>query len=74
MRKITSNEVEALLTEKEVAGALNLKVSTLQRWRWDGSGPPYVKLGAAVRYRRSDILAFVEANERNSTSDAGSKP
>ncbi|MFN7180442.1 helix-turn-helix transcriptional regulator [Hyphomonas sp.] len=35
------------------------KVS-LERWRTEGQGPPYVKLGRLVKYRRLDIDAFME--------------
>ena len=35
---------------------------TLEQWRHIDCGPPYIKLGAAVRYRRSDVDAWLEAN------------
>jgi len=41
---------------------------TLQRQRLEGRGPPFVKIGAAVRYRRSDLDAFITSNRRTSTS------
>ena len=51
-----------LLTEQEVAGLLNIAVKTVQNWRWKGEGPRAVKLGKrAVRYRRADVEAFIEA-------------
>jgi len=36
---------------------------TLERKRWTGDGPPYVKIGGAVRYRLDDIEAY-EAEQR----------
>lgn len=51
-----------LLDESEVAATLNVAVQTLRNWRWRGEGPRFVKLGKrAVRYRRGDLDAFVEA-------------
>ncbi len=61
-----------LLTETEVARILGFSVRTLQKWRVRGEGPPFMKVSArAIRYRRSDIKAWVEANMRISTSDTG---
>jgi hypothetical protein len=62
---------DQLLTEREAASCLKLRIATLQRWRWAGKGPRFVKLEGAVRYDPSDLIAFVEASRRQSTSDAG---
>ena len=61
------------LDEKETARFLKLKVKTLQAWRCRGDGPRFLKLGRAVRYRLSDIEAFVNERTRTSTSDPGPK-
>lgn len=51
-----------LLAENEAAAALAVAVHTLRNWRWKGEGPRFVKVGKrAVRYRRADLAAFVEA-------------
>ena len=44
-----------LLTEHRVAELLGWHLFTLQRARRDGSGPPALRLGSRVRYRRSDL-------------------
>ena len=52
-----------LLDEREVAAALNVALNTLRNWRWKGEGPRFVKIGKrAVRYRRSDVYAFIEGD------------
>ena len=57
--KITSAD---LLSEREVSEDLNVALNTLRNWRWRGEGPRFVKLGKrAVRYRRADVDAFIEA-------------
>ena len=42
---------------------------TLQRWRAEGRGPKWVKLGRLVRYRKSSLDAEIEANTVTSTSE-----
>ena len=61
----------ALVNETGAASILGLSVKTLSRWRWAGNPPPFVKIGAAVRYDRADLEAFIEAGRRTSTSDQG---
>lgn len=51
------NETE---DEKEVARLLGKSVKTLQSWRGKGYGPRFLKIGHSVRYRRSDIEAWLE--------------
>jgi len=51
---------KVLLTTKEAAAYLNIKPETLTTWRWAGKGPKAVKVGSSVRYRMSDLEAFIE--------------
>lgn len=46
----------------------DLKPETLEAWRCRGGGPRFVKLGRSVRYRESDLDAFIESRLRASTS------
>lgn len=48
-----------LLTTEEAAAVLNLKRATLDNWRTLRTGPRWLKIGAAVRYLRRDLLAFL---------------
>ncbi len=65
----------ALINETEAAAILGLSVKTLRRWRWAGRGLRFIKLGkgGAVRYDPADLVAFIEAGRRTSTSDSGSE-
>lgn len=45
----------AHLTETDVARRCKLSTRTLQRWRYEGTGPAYLKLGGKVVYRLADI-------------------
>ena len=60
-----------LVNEAGAALVLSLSVKTLRRWRWAGRGPRFIKIGAAVRYDPADLVAFIEAGRRQSTSDLG---
>lgn len=55
-------ELNPLLNEHEAAKYLGMSVMTMRDWRNKSRGPVYVKLGTAVRYRASDLKAFVEGN------------
>jgi hypothetical protein len=59
-----------LLTETEAAQLRRPSVRTLQAERVRGGGCPFVKLGRSVRYRRADVLRFIESNVKVSTSQA----
>lgn len=56
--------LEKLLTVKEVAELLGVPVSTVYQWRYQGEGPPSLKLGRHVRYRPSDVEAWLKEQER----------
>ena len=68
---MTTINQEVYLSPKEVARTWKLAETTLRKWRWEGKGPIFFKLGGKVLYRESDILAFVKNNMRCSTSDIG---
>ena len=61
--------IEPLLREQEVAELLNFKVTTLRRWRWEGKGPRFRKIGAGVRYSVEDLEIFIEASARSCTAE-----
>lgn len=64
-------EVERLLTAEEVADLLQVKVETLYQWRWKGEGPRAVKAGPKfVRYRASDVNAWIEAQTERAKTPA----
>ncbi len=62
----------SLLTEAEAAKLLKFTPRFLQARRVRGDGPAYVSVSnRAVRYRRSDLVAWIEERIRSSTSDLG---
>jgi excisionase family DNA binding protein len=59
-----------LLNQGEAARLLRLSERTLERLRVIGGGPQFVKAGRSVRYRQSDIEAWIAQRVVGSTSEA----
>lgn len=66
-------DLDALMGETQAAELACVSVRTLQTWRLKGGGPRFAKLGRVVRYRRRDIIEWVEGHLANSTSDKGGR-
>ena len=47
-----------------------LSASTLSRLRIKGGGPPYVKLGRAVRYPQDQLVEWLESRIQRNTSNS----
>ncbi|HEV2153009.1 helix-turn-helix domain-containing protein [Bradyrhizobium sp.] len=62
MKLIPTADPDALLTEDIAAEILSISIRTLQSWRPRQAGPPFVQVGRAVRYRRRDLIAWIDAN------------
>ncbi len=53
---------DILHTAEEVSEILGgVPVKTLARWRWTEEGPRYVRMGKHVRYRGSDLAAWIDS-------------
>ena len=58
-----------LLTPAEAAALLKVSKKALERWRGAGGGPPFLRFNAkTIRYRRRDVLAFIEGSVRTNTA------
>lgn len=51
---------DALFPQKTLCAVLGCSEALAERKRWQGGWIPFVKLGRLVRYRKSDILAYLE--------------
>jgi len=49
---------------RHIGGTQPVSPHTLSNWRIQGSGPTYVRVGGAVRYRRTDLDAWLTAQTR----------
>jgi predicted site-specific integrase-resolvase len=55
------------LSQTELAARWNISHRTLERWRWTGQGPRFLKIGGRVVYRVEDIEAYEAEQLRTST-------
>ena len=60
-----------LMDTDQTAGYLRVSTSSLNQWRSNGNGPPFMKVGTLVRYSRADLDAWLASRRRTSTADAG---
>ena len=61
-----ARQTDRLLTPEEVAGKLGVKKGLLNRWRFLGTGPAYVKVSArTIRYPAAALDAFIRNNTMN---------
>jgi len=58
-----------LLPPPAAARRLTVAVQTLARWRVEGTGPAYVKIGGRVAYPVVDLDAWVAARRFTNTAD-----
>jgi hypothetical protein len=56
------------LNQTQLARRWSISPRTLERWRWLGQGPPYLKIGGRVLYRVNDIEAYEAQQVRTSTA------
>ena len=63
-----------LLTTKEAARYLGVSTAFLERDRWAGARIPFIKIGTrTVRYKLSELEAYITGQTRHSTSDTGAR-
>ena len=61
------------LNQIELAARWNISHRTLERWRWSGEGPGYIKIGGRVVYPLQDVEAFEQKQRRESTAAVPTK-
>jgi hypothetical protein len=52
------------LNQTALARRWDMSTRTLERWRWEKKGVPWMKLGGHVAYRLEDIEAYEQAQRR----------
>ncbi len=73
MTNTTGIDIEAAVSEVTAAKLMGLSVRTLQAWRVRGGGPRFMRFGRAVRYRRRDLIEYMDQRAVNSTTEADAR-
>jgi predicted DNA-binding transcriptional regulator AlpA len=58
-----------LIQSKDLALMLDISPKTLERWRYQGTGPQYKKIGRRVYYALSDLEDYLEKQTFQSTAE-----
>lgn len=59
----STDHTNTLFTPEDAANFLSIHIVTLAKWRSSGSvSLTYVKVGRAIRYRKSDLEKFLDEN------------
>lgn len=58
----------------ELSRRWRLSPRTLERWRYQGTGPQYLKVGGRVVYRLDDIEAFEAGQVRETRTVVAPRP
>jgi hypothetical protein len=63
---------EVLINQRTLSDRWSVSERTLERWRWRGHGPRYIKLGNRVMYKLEDIEDYenVHSKARTTTEDS----
>jgi hypothetical protein len=65
------DHLNCLITESDAAQFLGYTTRALQNWRVRGGGPRFVRVSSrSIRYRRRDLIAWVDERLRVNTSEA----
>lgn len=57
--------LQPLLHEDDAAKLLAVSAAWLQRKRWEGAGPAFIRHGRAVRYEPSEIEKWIRSHRIN---------
>ncbi len=60
MDVVTTARAERLWTVEDVSEYLQVPVKTLYRWRTHGYGPEGRRVGKYLRYRREDVMGWLD--------------
>ena len=61
-------EADTLIPAYQAPNYLGIARQTLARWRTEGQGPRFVKLGRLVHYRVGDLREWINGQVRQNTA------
>jgi predicted DNA-binding transcriptional regulator AlpA len=67
---LTVEKTDRLLSDRDLSALIGRARATIQKDRVSGRGVPFIKIGGLVRYRESDVQAYIASlATRRSTSE-----
>jgi hypothetical protein len=60
LRRLSASELPEYSTRPELSAYTGIAVQTLARWASEGVGPKITRWNRAVRYKRADVIAFLD--------------
>lgn len=60
----------SLFNQTTIAHVRDCSTATMERDRWAGGGIPFIKIGRAVKYRKTDVLAWLEQYQSQQSTSA----
>lgn len=61
---------EKYLNPEKTSRYIGAAVQTLARWRFEGEGPPFIRVGRKIMYAADDLDEWMAARRVSSTSAA----
>jgi len=68
--QIEPHSLDGLLDPHAASAFLGMSPITLCDWRSRGGGPTFLKVGRYIRYRLSDLNAWLDSRSYTNTSEA----
>lgn len=65
---MSTSKFPTLYTTAEAADMLRVNQATLRWWRSKGLGPRPTPIGGRIRYRESDLLAFIDGQQADAAA------
>lgn len=59
LNQFNSAPNDALFSQATIAAVRDCSEATLERDRWAGTGIPFIKFGRTVKYKKSDVSAWL---------------
>lgn len=69
----TTRQLPTLLTARQAAEYLGIRVQTLYDWRYKGTGPRSIKAGGSIRYSALDLLEWIERSTEDGARDSAAR-
>lgn len=73
MRQDFKEDSARAVSETELARRVSVSTAVLRKWRREGKGPRFLKLGRLVRYLVSDVDAWLEARSFDGGAQVSSR-